>query len=108
MGCICRGTPPLFTSRGWDLPDGPVVVWDDPCTFDLDESAVEPRSALEATPAFCIPIATPPRPVDSGGDEDDRDADEDGDDDSDGDGSPSPTPSPSSSGGETGTEGGVG
>jgi hypothetical protein len=92
------GTSPLFRSQVWELSDGPVVMWDDPCTFDLDESAVEPRSALEATPAFCVPIATPPRPVDSGGGDDGNGEDE---------ATPSPVAPPSPSAGTgTGTEGG--
>lgn len=79
------GTSPSFRSQVWELADGPVVMRDDPCTFDVDESTIEPRSAIEATPAFCVPVATPPRPVDSGEDESD-------------DESPSPTPTPSSGG----------
>ena len=46
-----------------ETADGPLVMRDDPCTFDTDESAIEPANALEATPAFCVPVATPPRPV---------------------------------------------
>jgi len=63
------GSSPQFRSQVWEISDGPAVMWDDPCTFDIDESTIEPRSALEATPAFCVPVATPPRPVDDGDDE---------------------------------------
>ncbi|WP_243075165.1 hypothetical protein [Microbacterium sp. SS28] len=57
------GSAPSFRSEVWDTPDdGQVVLWDDPCTFDVDESGVAPASAADATPAFCVPVATPPRP----------------------------------------------
>lgn len=56
------GTSPTFRSEVYETADGPLVMWDDPCTFDTDESAIEPANALEATPAFCVPVATPPRP----------------------------------------------
>ena len=53
------GTSPLFRSQVWELSDGPVVMWDDPCTFDLDESAIEPPTLSRRPPRSASPSRRP-------------------------------------------------